>query len=134
MARSTQPYRGGHLAVVVDCADLDRAAAFWTAALGYVRAASTPCHEGIYLPLEPAGGAGIELLLQRVPESKHGKARLHLDLRTRDLPGELDRLLGLGARVSTSGPVTEAGWCWHVLADPDGNEFCLLRPPESYWN
>ena len=78
-----------------------------------------------------AGGA--EVLLQRVPEDKHGKNRVHLDLRTRALGAELHRLLGLGARAVTGEPVSEAGWRWRVLADPDGNEFCVLQPPASYW-
>jgi predicted enzyme related to lactoylglutathione lyase len=129
MERTTQRYRGGHLAVVVDCADLDRAAEFWSAALGYVPAAG---HDP-YLPLVPADGIGVEVLLQRVPESKHAKSRLHLDLRARDLGRELERVLALGARQLTSEPITEAGWRWHVLADLDDNEFCVLQPPESYW-
>jgi predicted enzyme related to lactoylglutathione lyase len=115
--------------VVVDCADLDRAAEFWTAALGYLRADG----HGPYLPLVPADGIGVEVLLQRVPEGKDTKSRLHLDLRTRDLAGELERVLALGARQLTTEPITEAGWRWHVLADLDGNEFCVLAPPESYW-
>jgi hypothetical protein len=39
----------------------------------------------------------------------------------------------LGARRLTGQPVTEAGWRWHILADPDGNEFCVLQPPASHW-
>lgn len=43
------------------------------------------------------------------------------------------RLVGLGAQVLTGQPLTEHGWRWHILADPDGNEFCVLRPPDDYW-
>jgi predicted enzyme related to lactoylglutathione lyase len=57
----------------------------------------------------------------------------HLDLRTRDLESEAQRLVSLGARILTKRPVTEAGWRWHILADPDGNEFCVLQPPASLW-
>jgi predicted enzyme related to lactoylglutathione lyase len=75
----------------------------------------------------------VEILLQRVADGKHGKNRVHLDLRTGDLEPELQRLITLGARVLTREPVREAGWTWHILADPDGNEFCVLQPPASHW-
>jgi predicted enzyme related to lactoylglutathione lyase len=52
-----------------------------------------------------------------------------LDLRTPDLQAEVRRVTGLGATLLTSEPVTEDGWFWHILADPDGNEFCVLQPP-----
>ena len=45
------------------------------------------------------------------------------------LPAEVGRVLDLGARLLTREPVTEDGWSWHILADPDGNEFCVLQPP-----
>jgi catechol 2,3-dioxygenase-like lactoylglutathione lyase family enzyme len=115
------------LVAVLDCADLDRSAAFWCGALGYVGPpAGTP---GPYRQLLPADGDGLELLLQQVPEAKTGKNRLHLDLRVPDLAEEVDRLLALGARHTSGVPVEEDGWTWYVLADPDGNEFCVLRPP-----
>ena len=116
------------LVVVLDCGDLDRSADFWCGALGYVGPpAGTP---GPYRQLVPADGDGVELLLQQVPEAKGGgKNRVHLDLRVPDLEDELARLLSLGARHTTGAPVEEAGWTWYVLLDPDGNEFCVLRPP-----
>src|SRR5262245_14858226 len=77
---------------------------------------------GPYQGLVPASGQGIEVLLQRVPEAKGGKNRVHLDLRTADLDAEVIRGVALGARRLTSKPVTEGGWRWHILADPDGNE------------
>jgi hypothetical protein len=60
-------------------------------------------------PLVPGSGQGIEILLQRVPEAKSGKNRLHLDLRTVDLAGEVEGTLALGARRLISQPVTETG-------------------------
>jgi predicted enzyme related to lactoylglutathione lyase len=114
------------LVIVLDCRDIDRVAAFWSAALGYVRTDTV----GPYCSLHPADGNGIELLLQRVPESKPAtKNRLHLDLRVPDLEDEIDRLAALGADVLTTEPLVEYGWGWHVLADPEGNEFCVLQPP-----
>ena len=115
------------LALVLDCADLDRSAAFWCAALGYAGPpAGTP---GPYRSLFPADGDGLELLLQQVAEAKAGKNRVHLDLRVPDLAAEVARLLAAGARHTTGEPVEEDGWPWFVLADPDGNEFCVLQPP-----
>ena len=121
-----QPYPHGELVIVIDCADLDRSAAFWSAALGYT---AGQAGSGPYRSLAPESGAGIDVLLQRVPDVKGQKNRLHLDLRTPDLDAEVRRVLGLGATLLTSEPVTEDGWLWHILADPDGNEFCVLQPP-----
>jgi predicted enzyme related to lactoylglutathione lyase len=124
------PYAHGELAVVIDCADLGRSARFWTGVLGYVTAGTV---SGSYQTLSPVGGHGIEVLLQRTADAKHGKNRVHLDLRTRDLGAEVSRVTALGATVLTASPVVEDGWLWHILADPDGNEFCVLRPPDGYW-
>lgn len=115
----------GELVVVVDVGDLERAAAFWGGVLGYERVGEP----NVYLSLVPADGVGVEVLLQKVADPKQGKNRLHLDLRTADLDVEVARVEALGARRLTEEPVVEAGWTWHVLADPDGNEFCVLQPP-----
>jgi predicted enzyme related to lactoylglutathione lyase len=126
MHRRPHPYRHGELVIVLDCADLDRSADFWTAVLGYVPEATANSR---YRTLIPSGGDGIEVLLQQVPEVKAQKNRLHLDLRTADLGREVQRVVDLGATVLTDEPVAEEGWRWHVLADPDGNEFCVVQPP-----
>lgn len=75
--------------------------------------------------LERGTGLGRRLLFQRVPEPKSGKNRLHLDLHPGEerRAGELERLEGLGASVLRR--VTEPAGEWVVLADPEGNEFCL---------
>jgi predicted enzyme related to lactoylglutathione lyase len=116
------------LVVVVDCADLDRAATFWSGVLGYRAEPSSP---GRYQQLFPADGKGVELLLQRVDDPKAGKNRLHLDLRVPDLAAETARVVALGARRLTAEPIVEYGWAWHVFVDPDDNEFCVLQPPQS---
>ncbi len=118
------------LAVVLDCADLARVADFWWAALGYV-ALPKEAGSGPYHVLLPADGDGIELLLQQVPDAKVGKNRMHFDLRVLDLDAEVARLLALGASQVTNKPLTNNGWVWHVLQDPDGNEFCVLQPPDG---
>jgi len=117
MDRKPQLYRNGELVVVIDCSDLERAARFWDAVLGFTAGRPTT---GPYRALRPADGDGIEVLLQRVPEEKGRKNRLHLDLRTADLDGEVSRILGLGATLVTGAPIVEDGWRWHILADPEG--------------
>lgn len=121
----------GDLVLVIDCADLDRSARFWTAVLGY----TADQNDGPYRSLYPRDAHGIEILLQRTADAKVTKNRLHLDLRTQDLDKEVDRVIALGATRCTEAeaPVIEYGWTWHVLSDPDGNEFCVLRPPDEYW-
>ena len=124
-----QRYPHGTISLVLDCADLRRSATFWCELLDY-RAEGQA--DGRYLSLVPAVGSGIELLLQRVPEAKTGKNRLHLDLRTSSLADEVSRAPRAGARLMTSEPLSEDGWSWHILADPDGNEFCVLQPPGEF--
>ncbi len=121
-----QSYRNGELVIVIDCSDLARSARFWAGVLGYV---AGPAGSPTYRSLIPGDGQGIEVLLQRTGDDKRQKNRLHLDLRTASLEREVERILGLGASLLTGNPVIEHGWCWHILADPDGNEFCVLQPP-----
>ena len=113
---------------MIDCSDLARSADFWARVLGYVFEGPAV---GTYQGLIPADGQGVAILLQRVPERKDGKNRLHLDLRTPDLDAEVRRVVGIGASLLTSQPAEEYGWRWHILGDPDGNEFCVIQPPDS---
>src|ERR1700684_3128200 len=128
MDRKVQRYRNGELVIVIDCSDLERSARFWSAVLGF-----TACraNSGPYRSLLPADANGIEVLLQQVSEEKEQKNRLHLDLRTADLDAEVSRVLSLGATLVTGAPIVEGGSRWHILADQDGNEFCVLQPPDS---
>ena len=81
-------------------------------------------------PGQPEKGPVPTLLFLRVPDPTPGKNRLHLDLNAtdRDQDAELQRLLALGATPVDVGqePLSDT-MTWHVLADPEGNEFCLLR-------
>jgi catechol 2,3-dioxygenase-like lactoylglutathione lyase family enzyme len=113
--------------VVVDCRDPETLARFWCAVLGWeVRESSLDDWE-IAPPGQPDKGPVPTLLFQRVPEPTPGKVRLHLDLNAtdRDQSAELERLLELGARPADVGQTGEEDW--HVLADPEGNVFCLLQ-------
>ncbi len=114
----------------MDCSDLERSAAFWCEALDYRRDGPAV---GQYQGLLPSAGHGIELLLQRVDDRKPAKNRLHLDLRTRSLEPDVERIRAAGGRLLTDEPLVEFGFRWQVLADPDGNELCVVEPPASYW-
>jgi predicted enzyme related to lactoylglutathione lyase len=113
--------------LTIDSADPDALAAFWAAALGWRRTHDEP-DEVVIEP--PAGSAedGVvpDLLFGLVPETKSGKNRLHLDLRPDDQDAEVARLEALGARRTSVGQ-DDAEVTWVVLADPEGNEFCVLR-------
>jgi catechol 2,3-dioxygenase-like lactoylglutathione lyase family enzyme len=113
--------------VVVDCADPGRIAEFWCAVLGWQVVERTPEDVEIGPPGQPAKGPVPTLLFQRVPDPTPGKNRLHLDVNAtdRDQAAELERLLALGATRAEVGQSGEESW--EVLADPEGNVFCLLE-------
>ena len=92
---------------------------FWAAALGY-RAVG---FGDPYFLLLPAQRAYPPVILQRVPEPKQGKARIHFDLRVADVEAEVRRLEALGARRIDIGQGDEVAWV--PMADPEGNEFCV---------
>ena len=122
--------------VVVDCRDPEALAAFWAAALGYhvVRREDGQVEIGPWAR-EPSDLAervrrapsAPALVFVAVPEGKTVKNRLHLDLRPVDgsHADEVERLIGLGARRADLG---QGEVPWAVLADPEGNEFCVLGP------
>jgi hypothetical protein len=113
--------------LVIDCADPQRLADFWCEVLDYVELG----WEGDALEIGPpaTGFGGPQPTLVFIPstEPRRGKLPLHLDVNPtdRDQGAELERLLAAGARRVDIGQTTTASW--HVLADPEGNEFCLLR-------
>jgi predicted enzyme related to lactoylglutathione lyase len=111
---------------VLDCADADSLANFWSAALRYRRDHFHPP----YVRLVDPTGRWPRLLLQQVPEPKVGKNRMHLDLHVADAQSEIDRLCALGARVLAP-PHDDDGFLTAILADPEGNEFCVIVPPDS---
>lgn len=145
-----------HFKLVIDAADPHAQAEFWADALGYdiednaafierllelgaLPAAATVDFHGrrafrdliaVRHPDDPydeekGTGLGRRLLFQRVPEPKTVKNRLHLDFRPDDHEAEVTRFLALGARHADVGQTGEESWV--VLADPEGNEFCVLR-------
>jgi hypothetical protein len=101
-------------------------ASFWKDAAGL---AVEGVIEGQYVALR---GRGIVLTLQRVDEPKTVKNRMHMDLLVNDLDQEVRRMESLGATRFTSTARREFGQTWHVLADPEGNEFCVASDPTSH--
>lgn len=111
----------------IDTGDPARLAAFWQAALGWRKTHERDDEVVLEPPAgSPEDGVVSDLLFLRVPEEKAGKNRLHLDLRPADQAAEVARLEALGARRSDVGQGPDVSWV--VMADPDGNEFCILRP------
>lgn len=116
----------GMQCVCVDTRDPDRLARFWAEALGWRRTHEEPDEVVLEPPAgSPQDGVVPDLLFLRVPEEKVGKNRLHLDLRPDDQAREVERLEALGARRVSVGQDADVSWV--VLADPDGNELCVLR-------
>jgi Glyoxalase-like domain len=116
--------------LVLDCRDPAGLAAWWAEVLGYELVGT---EDDGAVEIGPPGQRpkGVPtLLFAPVTDPTPGKLRLHLDLNAtdRDQDAELQRLLALGAtRVDVGqGPLSET-MTWHVLAEPEGNEFCLLR-------
>jgi catechol 2,3-dioxygenase-like lactoylglutathione lyase family enzyme len=112
--------RVGSIVFRVD--DLQRQAAFWEAALDYVRRESD---SDDFVLLRPRGGDGPNLSLDQHGSTLQIPPRIHLDLYTDDQEGEVERLLALGA--------TEVHWDkrppdadYVILADPEGNRFCVV--------
>jgi predicted enzyme related to lactoylglutathione lyase len=111
--------------VCIDCADPLGLARFWAGVVGgEVRGSGQP-----YSTIH-GGGGRPELVFQRVPEAKAGKNRLHLDLYVDDPAAEVGRISALGARP-VGGRVQGGDSCewWQVMADPEGNEFCVCAGP-----
>ena len=111
------------LGLVVDCADPDKLAQFWAPALGYANLGAA----GNYVLLMPADAGRPKLLLQAVPEAKMAKNRVHFDIETPDIDSEAARLESLGARRLDTEVREEHGTRWFVMADPEGNEFCVCN-------
>lgn len=108
--------------IVIHCHEFDRMVAFWQAALGYV--AREPAQGGWVVLRDPAG-RGPNLSFQARDRRRSGRSWLHLDLYAEDQPREVERLLALGA--SRYPWRYEPGADYVVLADPDGNLFCVVQ-------
>jgi len=112
--------------LVLKCHDPEVLARFWCEVLDFI---VLDREEDVIEigPREGFGGAQPTIILIRNDELKTGNPRLHIDVNAtdREQEAELERLLKLGARPAEIGQTGEESW--HVLADPEGNEFCLLK-------
>ena len=109
------------IGLVIDCTDPEALAAFWGPAIGYTYVGAA----GNYAMLTAEGRP--KLLLQRVAEAKAGKNRMHLDIEADDIEAEAARLEALGARRLEGEVRSEFDSHWIVMADPEGNEFCVCN-------
>ena len=113
--------------LVLDCRDPEMLARFWCEVLDFVvldREGDGSLEIGAR---EGFGGSQPTIILSPSDEPRPGKLPLHIDVNAtdRDQAAELERLLHLGARPAQVGQTGEESW--PVLADPEGNEFCLLN-------
>lgn len=112
--------------IVIDCADHEAVVPFWQAALGWERRDLSEQYVSLVPPAaerQTPGQRPLPLLFQKVPERKIAKNRVHIDWRSDDRAAEVARLVALGA---SEGPTRGLGdLTWTVMADPEGNEFCV---------
>jgi predicted enzyme related to lactoylglutathione lyase len=113
--------------IVIDTYDLPGLASFWSRALGWPILSERERE----IVIGPEVDAPVGICLMPVTDPKVVKNRLHLDLTTEaaDRDAEIDRLLALGARRVDIGQTGDESWT--VLADPEGNEFCVIRQKKS---
>jgi predicted enzyme related to lactoylglutathione lyase len=110
--------------VTVDCADPKRLAEFWAHLLDF----KITFEDDVEVAIEREDEIGPALLFIRVPDAKHVKNRIHLDLNPDDQDAEVRRAKELGA---TEVDIGQRDVTWVVLADPEGNEFCILTPRKN---
>jgi predicted enzyme related to lactoylglutathione lyase len=106
--------------IVTDCADPTALARFWAEVFHTSPVLRT--EDWTYVECE---GTRTRLAFQRVPEPKSGKNRVHLDVEVDDIAAERARLVALGA-TAVGAVVDDEDGPFQVMADPEGNEFCLV--------
>lgn len=114
--------------LVINCADPVALSRFWCEVLDYVELSRETPDDGVEIgPASGFGGAAPTLVFSRSTDPRSGNLPIHLEVNPvdREQDAELARLLSLGARPADVGQTGEESW--HVLQDPEGNEFCLLR-------
>lgn len=113
------------IGMTLDCVDVRAAATFWKEALGYDEPVALADDAQFHALVSPGGGLH-HLTFQRVAEPKTVKNRAHLDVFVDDLDSEVKRLIALGARTLEEHD-GDGGYRTAILADPVGNEFCVVQ-------
>jgi predicted enzyme related to lactoylglutathione lyase len=114
--------------ITVDCIDPKKVADFWAAALDWKITFEDDNEVSIeLLDGSPEVGRIPDILFIKNPDKKILKNRIHLDLRPQDQKAEVARLKALGASEIEIGQSEDSDTTWVVMADPEGNEFCILR-------
>ena len=113
--------------IVIDTVDPERIAPFWCALLGVQERG---WFGDDYLMLTTDGGAP-PVAFQRVPEAKSVKNRLHVDLEVDDLDRAFAGIVALGGSAVSDVLEMPGGYRWRVMADPEGNEFCIVPRDED---
>jgi predicted enzyme related to lactoylglutathione lyase len=107
--------------VVIDCADHAVVVPFWEAALGWTSHRINDQFVALRAPADRR--VGFDILFQRVPEPKTAKNRAHIDFDAGDMAAEVARLVDLGGSVLAEHSLGD--FRWTIVADPEGNEFCV---------
>jgi predicted enzyme related to lactoylglutathione lyase len=123
------PMNVSRLTYTLDCSDGQRLSGFWAEVLGY--SVFGP-HRNHWSLIPPEGVQEPWFILQQVGEPKSGKNRMHVDIHVADLDGEVQRIVALGAQRVSEEPYDMEGFTWFVMADPEGNEFCIVGLPEAH--
>ena len=113
--------------LVLESRDPETLARFWCEVLDFIVLGREDDGSVEIGPRDGFGGPQPTIILSRSDDPAWQKSRLHLDVNAtdRDQGAELERLLKLGARPASIGQTGDESW--HVLQDPEGNEFCLLK-------
>jgi predicted enzyme related to lactoylglutathione lyase len=107
--------------IVIDCRNPQSLAPFWVAVTGF----REKYGDEEWVQLEDPDGRQVDIAFQRVPEPKAGKNRLHIDLSAADEEASVARIEALGAKRLWASEDPDDVFV--VLADPEGNEFCVVR-------
>jgi predicted enzyme related to lactoylglutathione lyase len=113
--------------IVIDCEEIETLYEFWAAALGY-RKIGIKDNYGLLLPEDTTHPP---VLIQRVPEPKTAKTRVHFDIRVDDVEAKASALEAIGARRIDVGQPADANFI--PMADPEGNEFCVCPGVALTW-